>query len=432
MLTYGSDEVEKFDWSLDFAEVFADGGFDIVVANPPYVRQELIKHLKPTLKKVYPEIYTGTADLYCFFYARALELLREGGMLAFISSNKWMRNKYGEKLRKHIANKYQVQNITDFGELPVFRSAATFPMIFIAQNQGTSDNICLFTQVSSLKPPYPDVKEIIMQNGQILPDSALNSSDWILADISSANRLQKMESSGIPLGEYVKGKIFYGIKTGFNKAFVIDGTKRTELIAQDSKSTEIIKPLAVGDNIRKWHLRIKNKWLIVTPIGINMERYPAIFEHLEQWQDKLEKRYDQDNYWWELRACKYYDEFDKPKIIFPDIAKESRFTFDNAGTYLGNTAYMIPLHDFFLLGVLNSDSVWRYAKNKFRCLGDPNKGGRFRFINQSVVNIPIPQASNSEKEAISKLVQKCLDAKGVNCEAWEKEIDDRVAALYGL
>ncbi|MFN6559859.1 MAG: Eco57I restriction-modification methylase domain-containing protein [Nostoc sp. ChiSLP01] len=157
LITHGSTQIAGFDWAVEFAEVFADGGFDIQLANPPYVRQELIKHLKPTLQKIYPAVYTGTADLYCFFYARALQLLKPGGMLAFISSNKWFRAKYGEKLRKHIADTSQVHSITDFGDLPVFKSAAVLVMVFISQNGKNTTYSTNFIQVTSLKPPYPNV-----------------------------------------------------------------------------------------------------------------------------------------------------------------------------------------------------------------------------------------------------------------------------------
>lgn len=251
LLTHGSNKISGFDWAVEFAEVFSDGGFDVVVANPPYVRQELIKDLKPILQKVYPLVYTGTVDLYCYFYARALELLSPSGMLAFISSNKWFRAKYGEKLRKHIADTCQVKSITDFGELPIFKSAATFPMIFICSNGKNINESSLFTQVTSLKSPYPDMLAVIKEKGAILPDSAFKSSNWLLNDSTSSNRLEKMESAGITLDEYVNGKIYRGILTGFNKAFIIDGEKRAELMTQDPKSAEIIKPLTVGDNIRK-------------------------------------------------------------------------------------------------------------------------------------------------------------------------------------
>jgi len=428
LITHGSTQVAGFDWAVEFAEVFADGGFDIQVANPPYVRQELIKHLKPTLQKVLSGCYTGTSDLYCFFYARALQLLKSGGMLTFISSNKWFRAKYGEKLRKHIADTCQVHSVTDFGDLPVFKSATAYPMIFIAQNKEQASKSTIFTEVKSLEFPYPDVLVLIRENGQILPTTAIKASNWILTDASSAKRLKKMEEAGIPLGEYIKGKIYRGVLTGFNKAFVIDAKKRDELIYKDPNSAEIIKPLSVGKDIRKWYINSQDIWLIVTPIGINIKRYPAILEYLKQWQFELEKRYDKGRHWWELRACNYYDVFDLPKIVFPDIANKPRFAFDKSGAYTNDTTFTIPIHDLYLVGILNSLPVEEF----FLELGGQIRGGYLRFKRQYVEKIPIPNASTTEREAISQLVQKCLDTKGVNCEIWEKEIDERVAALYGL
>ncbi|MFN6515875.1 MAG: Eco57I restriction-modification methylase domain-containing protein [Nostoc sp. CreGUA01] len=428
LITHGSTQIAGFDWAVEFAEVFADGGFDIQLANPPYVRQELIKHLKPTLQKIYPAVYTGTADLYCFFYARALQLLKPGGMLAFISSNKWFRAKYGEKLKKHIADTCQVNSITDFGDLPVFKTAAVLVMIFIAENIYKTNNSSIFTQVKSLNNPYPDVKQIICEYGNTLPKYAFQGSNWILTDEKSACRIKKMESAGIPLEKYVNGQIYYGIKTGFNKAFIIDDAKRTQLINQDYKSAKIIRPLAVGDDIRKWQIEYKNRWIIVTNIGININHYPAIFTHLKQWESDLKKRYDKGKYWWELRACDYYAAFEHPKIIYPVIAKESRFAFDTTGAFTNDKAFIIPVNELYLLGILNSSPVWEYLKSMCSELLGKSLELRSIYMNK----IPIPHASTTERETISQLVKKCLDAKGVNCEIWEKEIDERVAALYGL
>ncbi|MEO0967376.1 MAG: TaqI-like C-terminal specificity domain-containing protein [Cyanobacteria bacterium J06639_18] len=438
LVTHGSTKVKGFDWAVEFAEVFADGGFDVVVANPPYVRQELIKDLKPNFKKVYPAVYTGTSDLYCFFYARALQLLKTGGMLAFISSNKWFRAKYGEKLRKHIAETCQIHNITDFGELPVFKSAAVLVMIFIAQNLKLPEIPSILTQVKSLDAPYPDVNSIINKCGEVLPHSALKGSTWKLTNAASANFMQKMEEAGIPLSDYVNGQIYYGVKTGFNKAFVIDGTKRAELIAQDPKSSEIIKPLVVGNDIRKWRINSQDKWLIFTRRGIDIDTYPAIKAHLAQWQKELTPKTDNQQSigrkpgkykWYEIQdEVAYYSEFEQPKIIYPVIAKESRFVFDTKGDFANDKAFIIPISDYYLLGILNSSFVWKYLKSLCSELLGKSLELRSIYMNK----IPIPNASRTDREIISKLVQKCLDAKGVNCEAWEKEIDDHVAALYGL
>ena len=437
LLTHGSIQVSGFDWAVEFAEVMADGGFDIQVANPPYVRQELIKELKPTLKHVYPEVYTGTSDLYCFFYARALQLLQPGGMLAFISSNKWFRAKYGEKLRGYIAKSCQVNSITDFGELPVFQSASTFPMIFIAAKDNQGKDSVRFTQVDSLSPPYPDVLALSRDKGQVLPSGALSGSNWMLTDAATVRRIKQMESVGIPLGEYVDSKIYWGVKTGLNEAFYIDGSKREELIRQDAKSEEIIKPLAVGDDVRKWRILYKNRWLIYSPWELKIDNYSAIKKHLKKWRSKLESRPEcrdgRYNWWCMARyGAEYVDAFEYPKIVYPEISKESRFALDTTGLFTNNKAFIIASADLYLLAVLNSTHIWEYLKTACSALGDANKGGRLELRSIYMNKIPIPQASDTEKEAISALVQKCLDAKGMNCEEWEKEIDERVAALYGL
>jgi len=286
--------------------------------------------------------------------------------------------------------------------------------------------------VQSLDDPYPDVRALIDLYGNPLPGDALNGETWRLTDAETAGFLRTMEVESVRLGEYVDNRIYYGIKTGFNEAFVIDSAKRAELIAADPKSAEIIKPLAVGDDVRKWRIENRGRWLIVTPIGINIRQYPAVFAHLQRWQRELEARWDKGNYWWELRSCDYYDAFDKPKIMFPDIARESRFTLDTTGIYTTNTTYFIACGEKYLLGVLNSSTIWRYAKESLTVLGDAERGGRLRFFTQFVERLPIPNAPATERAAIADLVQKCLDACGVDCAAWEAEINERVARLYGV
>lgn len=455
---------DAFDWAVDFAEVFtpqADAatlrggmtgvlnatpgqaqltittapGFDIIVANPPYVRQELLgSDLKVVLKKRYPDVYTSTADLYVYFYARALQLLRVGGNLAFISSNKWFRSTYGAKLRQHITATCRLQSITDFGELPVFENAATFPMIFIAQKQTPDKSRVLFTQVKSLEPPYPDVLTLIQREGQHLPLEALDGENWTLTSAQTAGLLRKMKAVGVPLGEYIKGQMFRGIVTGFNEAFVIDDAQRDELIARDATSAEIIEPLAVGNDVRRWRIEYKGKWMIVTHIGVDIARYPAIFTYLQQWQPQLERRWDKGEHWWELRPCDYYNIFNKPKIMYPEIAKEPRFTFDTSGIYPLKTVFSIPTDDLYLLGILNSNTAWEYLKNTCSVLGDADKGGRLTLQAVYVSQLPIPAPTTEQRAAIEGLVRRLLDARGQGPQvsAWEAELNALVYQAYRL
>jgi hypothetical protein len=441
--THGKRTIEGFDWAVEFADVFQEGGFDVVVANPPYIRQELITDQKPALTAVFPEVYNGTADLYVFFYARGLEILRSSGMLCFISSNKWFKANYGVSLRKHISATCHVRSITDFGGLPVFKSATAYPMIFVARRKVSSDGgTVLYTEVPRLDPPYPDVRAIVRQHGETLPQSAIQGSSWLLVDSVSADRMQRMSAKGMPLGEYAKGKLFRGVVTGLNDAFIIDDATRRRLIAEDKRSSELIKPFVRGKDIRKWRVEPKDNWLIFTRRGVDINRYPAIKRHLAQWKRGLEPKPSdwptRDNWpgrkpghykWFEIQdEVAYFGNFDKPKIFFPDIAKSLRFAFDPKGLWGGNTTYFVCTEDLYLLGVLNSASV----EELYIQMSAQIRGGYLRFFTQYVERIPIPDASSSHKSRIVSLVKKCIDAEGSGCTKWEAEIDSLVADLYGV
>ncbi len=421
------------EWMFGFDRewMFGVKGFDIVIGNPPYVRMEKIKEIKPTLQLQY-ESYTGRADLYVYFYEQGLKLLRENGYLTYITSNKWLTTNYGENLRKYLAIKSQIHRIIDFGELPVF-VAATFPMIFITQKQRTDKQSFVFTQVKSLDPPYPDIYALVKKQGQNLPETAIKGDNWTLTDNKVASFITKLESQLITLNDYVNGQIYWGIKTGLNEAFIIDQETRDKLINEYPASEPVIKKLIVGNDVRKWRINYQQKYLIYLPHGININNYSSVINHLERYKERLEKRATKQA-WYELQQpqLNYVKYLENTKIIFPDIAKEPRFCLDIESIYVEATAFFIPTNNLYLLGILNTSIVWFYLTSICSVLGDPNKGGRLRLKRQYISQIPIPKATEAEKEAIASLVQKCLDAKGINCEQWEAEIDDRVAHLYGL
>jgi len=291
------------------------------------------------------------------------------------------------------------------------------------------------SQVKHLNEPYPDIRAIITENGQILPARSISGSNWALSSEDKQIFLNQMQRNGTSLSKYTRGQIFRGVVTGLNSAFIIDADMRSSLMLRNPKAMEIIKPLLVGDNVRKWRINHQSKYLIYMHHGIKTNGLGEVLKHLEPLRNQLESRATEQK-WFELQQpqMRYIPFFDKPKILFPDIAKESRFAFDPEGFYVINTTYFIPMSDFYLLGVLNSSAIWAYAKEKLTALGDPSKGGRLRFFSQFVQDIPIPQPNESDRREISALVEQCLDAKGqgANVAQWEAEIDERVARLYGL
>jgi TaqI-like C-terminal specificity domain/Eco57I restriction-modification methylase len=420
---------EAVDWRVAFAEVFERDGFDVVLANPPYVRQELIKEQKPRLREVYGALYTGTADLYVYFYYRALQLLGAGGMLVFISSNKWFRAAYGAKLRQLLGDHADIWSITDFGDLPVFESATAYPMVFIAQRAGDA-RVTYFTEVPSLGPPYPDVDAVIAAYGYALPPEAISGTEWRMAGAETIGRLDRMRSGTVPLSEYVAGRIYRGVLTGLNKAFVIDGTTRDALIAADPKSAEIIRPFVVGKDIRRWVVDYKDQWLITTKVGTNMRLYPAVLEHLSRWQPGLEKRWDKGDHWWELRACGYYEAFEAPKIVYQEIATYQSFAFDRTGAYTNNKVFIVTAPDLFLLGILNSAIIWRHLNQTCSKLS----GGALALQSIYMSRLPIPVANTVDRAALEQLVETILvlRAQQLDVTEQETEINARVPFLYGL
>jgi type I restriction-modification system DNA methylase subunit len=416
-------------WRVQFFEVFSRGGFDIMLANPPYVKGATGSN-KIRLNQNFPNVYRGNADLLCYFYARSIETLRPGGMLVFISSNKWFKAEYGLGLRCHVKSACQVHNIIDFGDLPVFKSAIAYPMIFIAQkreNEATASSLeTRFTEVTSLDPPYPDVRAIVNSLAISIPDVAMNDKRWLLVDAKGLAKIEKMEASGITLEKYIDGRLYRGILTGKNDAFFIDGAKRSELIAQDPRSEEIIKPLAQGKDINKWRIDQRDQWIILTKMGVSIKKYPAVFKHLKKWQPELEKRCDQGNYWWELRACDYYDEFESPKIVYQEIATYQSFAYDEDGLYFNNKVFIIPTNDLFLLAVLNSSQAWEYL----RLVSSKLVGGALAMQTPYLFSLPIPKATHSQKRTVSALVKKCLKAKNVDRQDIEKQIDEIIENLY--
>ena len=386
--------VNPFDWQVEFSEVMKAGGFDAVIGNPPYIRQEELHEEKAYYLSRYKS-FVPTADLYVVFIEQALRLTRQGGRFGFIVSNKWMRARYGKGLRS-LVKKFQIHKLLDFGELRVFQDAATFPLIMIISKTRPRTKP-LYAPIKRLD--FGDLEEEVAKVGYELGDAALNDEGFTLVGRRATRLLEKIKAAGVPLGEYVGGQIYYGIKTGFNEAFVIDRATRDRLIKKDEKSAEIIKPFVVGDDVRRYHINFRERYLIFTRRVINIEHYPAIKEHLSRWKKELTpKSSSKDkvgrkpgNYkWYEIQdTIDYYAEFEKPKIIFPDIAKESRFAFDEGSLYFGNTCYFIPLKDKYLLALLNSSLYWYYFKQKLTVLGDAEKGGRLRFFTQFVVDIPI-------------------------------------------
>jgi hypothetical protein len=317
-------------WELEFPEVFTAerGGFDAVVGNPPYVRQEGLGQDKTFFQASYAA-YHGMADLYVYFFDRGLSLTRPAGRLGMITSNKFMRASYGGPLRKRLSDNGYLEQIVDFAQLPLFPGLTVRTAIYVLENAPANGRVTRFAPVRSLD--YVRLDDEVAAVQKELAPSALAEASWSLASANEDTILRQMEAIGMPLGEYVKGQIFSGVKAGYNEAFIVDAATREQLIAEDPHSAEIIKPLVVGQDLGRYEIHFAGRYLIWTYVGVDIERYPAIKRYLSQFRNRLERRWDKGDHWYELRPCSYYDDFAKPKIVYPDIARNCRFAYDETG-----------------------------------------------------------------------------------------------------
>ncbi|MXX50558.1 MAG: restriction endonuclease subunit R, partial [Chloroflexi bacterium] len=316
-------------------------------------------------------------------------------------------------------------------------------------------------QVDTLE--FSNLRDYVSSRRYAVDRSLLDDGGWSLARREVQELLRKLSDTGVPLLEYVDKGIHFGIKTGLNEAFVIDEATRDNLIAEHTGSAQVIKPFLAGRDIKRYADALVSRWVICIPSGwtnANMgsskdpwrfiqESFPAVINYLKPYKAKAEKRWDKGDFWWELRPCAYYGEFEQPKIMLPDISLRGNFILDESGEYYCvNTAYIIGNADKYLLGILNSKLitfVYSHISSTYR-------GGYLRFIYQYLAKLPIRTIDfdNSADAALHDemvaLVETMLElhkqlpslsgeARRVvelRIEATDREIDALVYTLYGL
>src|ERR1035437_5998684 len=370
---------KAFDWQAAFPRVFAQGGFDVVVGNPPYIRQELLTPFKPWLEAHY-EAFHGMADLYVYFYELGVRLLKPGGLLSFIVTNKWMKAGYGEPLRRFFSEKAWVRSVVDFGHAKqIFEEADVFPSIILVEkpDEAPKPKTARLCTIPHDQLRIDDLSVQIEREGFDISEDRLGNATWNLEKPAVTDLLAKIRSNGIPLKEFAKLKPLYGIKTGFNEAFLIPEETRRKLIAEHEGCTEVIKPYLRGSDLGRWNSDWAHLWMIVLPssndrawpwadLGESAEanfkaQYPSLHRHLKPLEEPLRKRQDKGRYWWELRSCAYWDAFEKPKLFYQEIQFHPSYCLDSAGTLCNNTAYFLPTDDTWVLAAANAPITWWFA-----------------------------------------------------------------------
>ena len=429
-----------FDFKVNFSEVFHEtlinpnlksgkGGFNVVIGNPPYVQlQKDSGKLANIYKECGYKTFERTGDIYTLFYENGINHLKQNGFLCFITSNKWMRAGYGKSLRYYFITK-NPHLIIDLGP-SIFENATVDTNILIIQNAANNNSLKGLSLSAEAKDK--DLAKYVSKNAVSL--SKMTKDAWFIGNAAEQCLKEKIERIGKPLKEW-DVKIYFGIKTGLNEAFIIDQTTRDSLIAEDPKSEEVLKPILRGRDIKRYGYEWAGLWLIASGYDIDVPKlYPAVFNHLKQYGKKAKKRDDQGLYWWNLRPCAYYPEFAKEKVVWKRIGSVLRFGYDTNVMYCqDSTCIMTGKRLKYLCAFMNSKLGYQQLFDKAPKTGTGDVIVSVQALEPLLVP-PITPSNCDKIEQIEELVEKILKMKKIDADtaALERDIDQLVYDLYEL
>ncbi|PJP51185.1 restriction endonuclease [Campylobacter jejuni subsp. jejuni] len=445
-----------FEWRFEFPEILDDDGnfkgFDLIIGNPPYIRQEELKELKSHLAKNY-KVYKGTSDIYTYFYELGFNVLKDNGVLSYITSNKYTRAGYGEALREFLLKNVKFLEYTDLNGIKVFDSATVDTSILCFEKSKSKDNKFKYLALSNeiLKTCAYDIG--LYKDFAEFSQNSLSKESFTFSDENTSALKAKIERIGTPLKEWQGLNIYRGILTGYNEAFIITTEKRNEILAnckdeaEKERTAKLIRKMLRGRDIKRYSYEWAGLWVINTHNGykskngekieaINIEHYPSLKKHFDEFYPQLEKRADKGLTPYNLRNCAYIEEFEKEKIVWAEMTKEACFVYDNSNFFTNQTCYFFTHCDYkYLLAILNSRLIVYYMQYISSHLGQ----GAFRWIRQYIEKLPIPKI-NSKNEKLAdeliNLVDEILKAKeqdkNANTQELENKINSIVYKLYNL
>ncbi|END6202355.1 Eco57I restriction-modification methylase domain-containing protein [Campylobacter jejuni] len=445
-----------FEWRFEFPEILDDDGnfkgFDLIIGNPPYIRQEELKELKPHLAKNY-KVYKGTSDIYTYFYELGFNVLKDNGVLSYITSNKYTRAGYGEALREFLLKNVKVLEYTDLNGIKVFDSATVDTSILCFEKSKSKDNKFKYLALSNeiLKTCAYDIG--LYKDFAEFSQNSLSKESFTFSDENTSALKAKTERIGTPLKEWQGLNIYRGILTGYNEAFIITTEKRNEILAnckdeaEKERTAKLIRKMLRGRDIKRYSYEWAGLWVIGTfpSLKIDIEQYPALKQYLSQFLPRIEQsgekgcRKKTSNKWFETQDnIAYYEEFEKEKIVYPETTQGAYFVYDNKGIFLEKTAFFIVCENLkYLLGLLSSNLITYYYKNFSQGCKLGTKG--YQYNKHALENLPIPKINSKNQNIVDELinlVDEILKAKeqdkNANTQELENKINSLVYKLYNL
>lgn len=448
-----------FEWRFEFPEILDDDGnfkgFDLIIGNPPYIRQEELKELKSHLAKNY-KVYKGTSDIYTYFYELGFNVLKDNGVLSYITSNKYTRAGYGEALREFLLKNVKVLEYTDLNGIKVFDSATVDTSILCFEKSKSKDNKFKYLALSNeiLKTCAYDIG--LYKDFAEFSQNSLSKESFTFSDENTSALKAKIERIGTPLKEWQGLNIYRGILTGYNEAFIITTEKRNEILAnckdeaEKERTAKLIRKMLRGRDIKRYSYEWAGLWVINTHNGyknqngekvevINIEYYPSLKKHFDEFYPQLEKRTDKGLTPYNLRNCAYLDEFEKEKIVWNPVSGEYLFSYIKEHIFFNNSLFMMTLDVFslkYILAFMNSNCYKWLITLKTNLI----QTGSYAYgAKDKIERLPIPKI-NSKNEKLANelinLVDEILKAKeqdkNANTQELENKINSLVYKLYNL
>ncbi|EGT3447929.1 class I SAM-dependent DNA methyltransferase [Campylobacter coli] len=448
-----------FEWRFEFPEILDDDGnfkgFDLIIGNPPYIRQEELKELKPHLAKNY-KVYKGTSDIYTYFYELGFNVLKDNGVLSYITSNKYTRAGYGEALREFLLKNVKFLEYTDLNGIKVFDSATVDTSILCFEKSKSKDNKFKYLALSNeiLKTCAYDIG--LYKDFAEFSQNSLSKESFTFSDENTSALKAKIERIGTPLKEWQGLNIYRGILTGYNEAFIITTEKRNEILAnckdkaEKERTAKLIRKMLRGRDIKRYSYEWAGLWVINAHNGyknqngekveaINIENYPSLKKHFDEFYPQLEKRADKGLAPYNLRNCAYIEEFEREKIVYSEIVRKPQFYLDTKlNFYAEATSFILTGENLkYLIAFLNNDFV-AFIFKTFYAGGNLGENG-FRYKKAFLEKLPIPKINSKNQklaDELINLVDEILKAKeqdkNANTQELENKINSLVYKLYNL